>query len=64
MMPVSKGQNFCNNAPSEIFSSQAEEDLMSATMKLDEMMAGLEEFLNSPPAKRKKVNFVDKADSD
>ena len=30
---------------------------MSATMKLDEMMAGLEEFLNSPPAKRKKVYF-------
>ena len=47
-----------------MFSCQAEEDLMSATMKLDEMMAGLEEFLNSPPAKRKKVYFVEKADSD
>ena len=28
---------------------------MSATMKLDELMAGLDEFLNAPPTKRKKV---------
>ena len=40
---------------SEKFSCSAEEDLMSATMKLDELMAGFDEFLNAPPTKKRKV---------
>ena len=42
----------------EKFSCKAEEDLMSATMKLDDLMAGLEEFLNTPPTKKSKVGYL------
>ena len=41
----------------EKFSTQAEEDLLASTMKLDELMAGLEDFLNAPAAKRQKVEI-------
>ena len=41
----------------EKFSTQAEEDLLASTMKLDELMAGLEDFLNTSPAKRQKVEI-------
>ena len=42
---------------SEKFSCSAEEELLSATMKLDDIMSGLDEFLRAPPTKRKKVGL-------